>query len=314
MIRFAIAVSCGFILCLSACTNNPRTLVSYVPASSYAVLAVKWHSVEKDPELKRIAKGAEIEKIFADLGVSSQEVSEFAVFGDLQNLASGSTGLIAKGTFNTKDLVNSLKKRGWAEEDLEGKRVYVNPSDSSYLTTFDAKMFMLGTQSGVKAVIAARAKPELRFTSNPAYKRLSARFEGKQYPILMIAAFPQATQDMASAALQLSSTVMDLVGVGPLGELLNQIGYAKGLSCGISRTNDAFPIHVSAVMKDEDAAEFVAGTLNILKNVAALARRNNSQRDVEAAKVLKTISIERSRDVISIRMTMPAPALREFNR
>jgi len=305
--RLAIFVCCALMLQLSACTRSSdrSALLTYVPASSFAVLAVKWHSVMKDQELKRMVKGNEIEKLFEEIGVTSDEVTEFVVFGDLQSSA-GSTGLIAKGSFNSKDIVNSLKKRGWEEQDLEGKRIYVNPRDGSCLTTFDAKSFMLGTQSGVRATFAARAEPKLGFISNPAYKTLSVRFERKQYPILMIAALPQASQDMASAALKISSTVMDLAGWGPLGELLNKIGYAKGLSCGISRANDSFPVEVSAVMKDEDSAKFVAGALGLLKSLGGLAPPNsNSRRDIEAARTLKSLSIERSGEVVSMRMLMP---------
>jgi hypothetical protein len=316
MNRFVISISCAFMLCMSACTGsgNPRTLLSYVPASSFAVLAVKWQSVMKDQDLKRVAKGVEIEAVFADLGVATDDVTEFVVFGDLQS-STGNTGLIAKGNFDSKSVVKFLKQRGWEEQNLEGKHIYVNPHDGLCLTIFDTNMFMVGTRSGVEAVFTARAEPERRFTSNPAYKTLAARFEGKRYPILMIAAFPQASQDMANAALQLSSTVMDLAGWGQLGELLNKIGYAKGLSCGVSRENDSFPVEVSAVMKDEDSAKFVAGALNLLKNLAALAPANtNSQRDIEAARSLKSMSIERSREVISMSMLMPRASLSDINR
>lgn len=315
MNRFVISVCCAFMLCISACTGpgNPRGLLSYVPSSSFAVLAVKWPSVMKDQDLKRMTKGAEIEKVFDELGVASDDVTEFVVFGDLQS-STGSTSLIAKGNFDSKSVVKSLKQRGWEEQDFDGKRLYVNPHDGSCLTTFDTNLFMLGTQSSVEAVFTARAKPELRFTANPAYKTLATRFEGKRYPILMVAAFPQASQDMANAALQISSTVMDLAGWGPLGDLLNKIGYAKGLSCGISRANDSFPVEVSAVMKDEDSAKFVAGTLGLLKSLGSLAPPNsNSRRDLEAARTLKSLSIERSGEVVSIRMLMPKTALRDLN-
>jgi len=315
MNRFVISVCCAFMLCMPACSGpaNPRGLLNYVPSSSFAVLAVTWSSVLKDQDLKRMAKGSEIEKVFEELGVASDDVTEFVVFGDLQS-STGSTGLIAKGNFDSKSLVKSLKHRGWEEQEFNAKRVYVNPNDGSYLTTFDTNLFMLGTQSGVKAVFNARANPELRFTANPAYRTLATRFEGKRYPILMVAAFPQASQDMASAALQISTTVMDLAGWGPLGELLNKIGYAKGLSCGISRANDSFPVEVSAVMKDEDSAKFVAGALGLLKSLGSLAPANsNSRGDIEAARTLKNLSVERSGEVVSMKMLMPKAALRDLN-
>lgn len=67
-------------------------------------------------------------------------------------------------------------------------------------------------------------------------------------------------------------------------------------------------------MKDEDSAKFIAGALNLLKNLAGLAPPNtNSQRDIEAARALKSMSIERSREVISIRMLMLRAVLSEIN-
>lgn len=285
--------------------RNPQTLFSYIPSTSYTVLAVNWTAVSKDPDLKRISKGADVEKLLGQLGVDGGTVSEFAVFGEPGGSAQASNGLIAKGTFNSNDIVKGLQGRGWTERDFEGQRIFVNPTDGSWLTTFDKNLFVLGTQSGVSDAIGARAKPENRFTSKPAYKTLSSHFEATQYPIVMMIALPQASQDMANAALQLSSTVMDLAGVGPLGELLNKIGYAQGLGCAISRKDDLFPVAVSAVMKDEESAKFVSGALTLLRNLGGMVSKNYaSQADPDAARAIQTMSVERSGEVVSIKMTM----------
>lgn len=308
---------CAFILSVAACSgsNSQRNLLNYVPSSSYAVLAVNWKTVRKDPDLTRISKGANVEKLFAQLGVDEETVIEFVVFGGPGGSANASNGLIAKGSFNSDDIVKELKNRGWTEQDFEGRRVYVNPRDASWLTTFDKNLFVLGTESGLKDAIGAKAKSENRFTSNPAYKSLSSRFEGKQYPILMMAALPQASQDMANAAVQITSTVMDLAGVGPLGDLLNKIGYAQGLGCAISHKDDSFPVAVSAVMKDEESAKLVSGTLNLLKNLGGMANKNYaSQTDADAARALQTMSIDRSQEVVSIKMTMSRRDIGAMNR
>lgn len=312
--RAAALACCVSILSLAACSgsDSQRTLLNYVPSSSHAVLAVNWKTVSKDPDLKRISKGAETERLFAQIGLDAQSVVEFAVFGD-----SGSSvrnGLIAKGSFNSNDIVTELKNRGWTEQDFEGRPIYVNPKDASWLTTFDKNLFVLGTESGVRDAIEAESKKERRFTSNPAYKSLSARFEGKQYPILMMVALPQASQDMAHAAVQLTSAAMDLAGVGPLGELLSKIGYAKGLGCAISHNGDSFPVAVSAVMKDEESAEFVSGALNLLKNVGKMVNKNYASQTDIAARALESMSIERSRDVVSIKMTMSRKDIGAMNR
>jgi hypothetical protein len=308
---------CSLICCLTACSGSTsrQTLLGCVPSSSYAVLAVNWKTVSKDPDLKRISKGGEIEKIFEQLGLDSQTVNEFAVYGDPRGSAQTSNGLIVGGSFNANEMVNELTKRGWTEQSFAGRRTYVNPKDASWLATFDKNLFVLGTESGVKDAISAKTKSEHRFTSNPAYKVLAAHFEGKQYPILMMVALPEASQEMANVAVQLTSTVMDLAGVGPLGDLLNKIGYAKGLGCAISHKDESFPVAVSAVMKDEDSAKFVSGALNLLKNLSGMVSKNYvSQTDPDAARAIQTMSVERSREVVSVKMTMSRRDMGAMNR
>jgi len=307
--KFSLSLLAGGLLisCLAACTgsNHQRTLLSYVPSSSYAVLAVNWKTVSKDPDLKRICKGAEIEKLFAQLGLAQETVSEFVVYGDPRAAAASSKGLIAKGSFDTSELVKQLLKTGWAEQELEERRVYVNPKDASWLTTFDKNVFVLGTESAVKDAIGARTSQDKRFTLHPAYKALSPRFEGKQYPILMMVALPQASQDMAKAAVQLTSAAMNLAGVGPLGDLLDKIGYAQGLACAISHEDEYFPVALSAVMRDEESAKFVSGALNLLRGLGVMVSKNQApQPDRDPARAIQTMSVERNREVVSIKMTM----------
>jgi hypothetical protein len=313
----SLIACCLLVFCLTACSgsNNHRTLLGYVPSSSYAVLAVNWKTVRNDPDLKRICKGAEVEKLFAQLGIGEETVTEFAVYGDHRTSAQAGNGLIAKGNFESTEIVRKLVKVGWTERDLEGRRVYINPDGDSWLTTFDKNLIALGTESAVRDAIGAKAKSENRFTSNPAYKVLASHFEGKQYPILMMIALPQASQDMANAAVQLTSTILDLAGVGPLGDLLNKIGYAQGLGCAISHKGEFFPVAVSAVMKDEESAKFVSGALNLLKKLGGMASKNYAaQPNHDAARAIQTMSIERSGEVVSIKMSMSRRDLSAMNR
>lgn len=268
-----------------------------------------------DPDLKKICKGAEVEKLFAQLGLDEETVTEFAVYGDPRASAEGSNGLIAKGRFNSTELVAQLLRIGWEEQQLEGRRIYVNPKDASWLTTFDKNLFVLGTESGVRDAIGAKTKPQNQFTSSPAYKVLSSHFEGNQYPILMMVALPQASQDMANAAVQLTSTAMNLAGVGPLGDLLSKIGYAQGLGCAISHKGEFFPVAVSAVMKDEESAKMVSGALSLLRNLGVMVSKNHtSKSDADVARAIQTMSVERKREVVSIKMTMSKRDLGSMSR
>lgn len=279
------------------------------------MLAVNWQTVRHDPDLKRICKGAEIEKLFAGLGVDAETINEFAVYGDPRGAGQAANGLIARGSFESSEIVQRLIKIGWTTQDIEGRPGYVDPQHTSWLTTFDKNVFVMGTEAAVREAIIARTKSQNRFTAKPEYKGLASHFEGKQYPILMMIALPQASQDMADATLLLTSTVMDLSGVGPLGDLITKIGYARALGCAISRQGELFPIAVSAVMKDEESAKFVSGALNLLKNVGGIVSKNYASRtDSNAARAIQTMSIERSRAVVSIKMAMTRRDLDAMNR
>jgi len=281
--------------------------LAYVPSSSYTVLAVNWKVAREDPDLKRICKGAEIEKLFAQLGLGEETVTEFAVYRDRGTSAQAGNGLIGKGNFDSSEVVKQLIRMGWAEQNLEGRRIYVNPKDASWLTTFGKNLFAFGTESAVRDAIGAKNKSVNRFTHNPAYKVMASHFEGKQYPILMMIALPQASQDMANAAVQLTATVMDLAGVGPLGDLLTKIGYARSLGCGISHKDEFFPVAVAAVMKDEESAKIVSGSLNLLKNLGGSVSNYSSQTNV--ARAIQSMSVERRREVVSVEMTMSTRAV-----
>jgi hypothetical protein len=302
----------GFTACSSS--ESRRSLIGLTPASSFAVLAVDWQKVRNDGELKKVARGAELESVLRELGVASETVTDIAVFSDGRKATDGNTGMIAKGRFSSKDITQGLtNSQKWKQETIDGRRAYVNSVDGSCFLFLESHVFVVSTRSGVSAVIGAAAKPEMRFTASRAYKTLAGRFESKQYPILMMLAFPQTSQDMANAALQISSTVMDLAGIGPLGQLLNKIGYAQALGCAISRNNVSFPLEVFAVMKDEEAAQFVSGGLNLLKTLAALAPTNTQSAQQEtAARSLKSMSITRSREVLSIRMIMSRKDMAEI--
>jgi hypothetical protein len=298
---------CLSILYLAACTGSNRRelLLSFVPSDCYSVLAVDWHAIEKDGDLKTLVKGARIEKLLNDLEVRTETVTDFVVFGDLQQSGKANSALIAKGTFDSKAIVTGLKNRGWTESTFEGRQIYFNPNDSSCLTTYASNLFIVGTEWGVKAAIEAKTKPEMRFTSNRRYKILSSNLKKKNPPILLMVALPETTQAMANAALQISSTVMSFAGIAPLGELLNKIGLPQGLACAISRKNGFLLVEASAIMKDEASAEFVYGTLKIMKSVVDFAsQRGASKTELDSGGTLRSMSIEKVRQVLTIRITV----------
>jgi hypothetical protein len=65
-----------FLVAAGSASNRQQSLLNHVLSSSYTVLAVNWKTVSKDPDLKRISKGAEVEKLFAQLGLDADTVAE----------------------------------------------------------------------------------------------------------------------------------------------------------------------------------------------------------------------------------------------
>lgn len=303
------------VLCLAAAllagcfgSSGRQPLMKLAPEGSYAVIALDWKVVSRDSDLRRVVKTSEAEQIFARLDVDPAEVSELVVFSDASgpDSASGSTGMIVRGSFDKDDVVGGLKRRGWTAESYEGRKLYTNPADGTRVAVLRKNALVLGTRAGVEGTIRADLDPEAGFGETDAYRKLSRRVTGERYPVAMIVAIPQGTQDMAATALEVSATVMDMAGFGPLGELLNKIGYARGLSCTIARKGDAFPVEVTAIMKDEDAATFVSGALNLMKRIPSmLPRQNMSPSDRRAVQELEDISVTRARDVLSIKLVVP---------
>jgi hypothetical protein len=286
-------------------SSGSKSLLKMAPADSFAVLSVNWKTVSRDEDLKRMVKGADAERIFAQLNIASDAVNDLAVFSEAGNSPDATQGMILRGSFKNEEVVAGLKTRGWQEQSYQERKIFSNPADGTCLIALTRNVLVLGTRSGVEGAAKAAHNSAASFAANSTYQKLSSHLDDEKFPVVMMLAFPQTAQDAASTALDISSAVMDLAGVGPLGELLNKIGYARGLGCVISRKGDAFPMQLTAIMKDEEAATFVSGALNLMKGLTKMVpQRNLSPTDQEAFQSLQSLSINRVREIVSLKMTM----------
>jgi hypothetical protein len=286
-------------------SSGRRSLVNIAPASSFAVLSVNWKTVRRDDGLKRIVKDTDAERIFEQLGIASDSVGELVVFSDAGTSPDTSRGIILRGSFKDDDVVSVLKARGWLERQHHEREIFTHPADGTSLLALRKNVLVLGTRAGVEGAAAAEQSRASSFTANSTYKKLAAHIDDEEFPVAMMLAVPQTAQDAAATALEVSSVVMNLAGVGPLGELLNKIGYARGLGCVISRKGNNFPVQMTAIMKDEDAATLVSGALTLLKGLTGIIPEHKlSSSDRKALQSFQSIFIDREREVISIKMTM----------
>jgi hypothetical protein len=309
--RRKLVLALSFCLCapwLAGCHNSSsrKSLAELIPADALVVLSLNWQAVRGDEDLLKLVKGSEFKKVFGQLNVSEEEITDLAVFGDGAEGAAGSTGMLLSGSFDANDATDSLKERGWREQDYEGHEIYLSPTDNTRLAALDSDALVVGTEKGVEGSIRAESDDASAFVSTDAYKRLSKLFDTAQHPVSMMIAFPQQFQDAADTALQVSSVVMDFAGVGALGQLMSKIGYSRAIGCSIGHEGDSFPVELVAVMKDEDAATLISGGLTLLKGIGALSgeRSTRSSEGAEAMRNFQSMSVSREKDVLSIGLVM----------
>lgn len=282
-------------------SSGPQSLVELIPADAIVVLSLHWQAVRGDGDLLTLVKGAEFKKVFAEVNLNEEAVTDVAVFGDgAEGADGGSTAMLLSGSFDGREVAYSIKERGWREESYDGHAVYLSPAGGSYLAALDSGALVCGTKKGVEGVIRVESDVGTSLASTEAYERLSPLFDTAERPVSMMIAFPQHVQDAANAALELSSVVMDFAGVGPIGQLMSKIGYSRAIGCSIGREGESFPVELVAVMKDEDAAALVSGGLTLLKGIGALAGQPPARtpEEAEALRSFQSMSISREGDVL----------------
>lgn len=299
---------CACVQWMAGCrvSSGAWSLAELIPADALVVLSLNWQVVRSDADLLALVKGAEFRKVLAQMNVDEAAVADIAVFSDGGEGAGGSTAMLLSGSFDGSEVAESVKGRGWREESYNGRTVYVSPADGTRLAALDSGMLVCGTKKGVEGVIRVEVDGGESFASTDVYERLSPLFDTAEHPISMMIAFPQQVQDATHAALELSSVVMDFAGIGPIGQLMSKIGYSRAIGCTIGREGELFPVELVAVMKDEEAAAFVSGGLNLLKGLGALAGQPQARtpEEAEALRSFQSMTIDREGDVLSIGLVM----------
>ena len=113
---------------------------------------------------------------------------------------------------------------------------------------------------------------------------------------------------MADAALNATSIALSLFNLGGIGQLLQTVNAAKGFGFSLNKsTREMYPVELCVLMRDEEAAVFVSGSLNALKTISALAAKDN--RDRESLGAIRRMSIVRKREVLAVKMEIPEAAL-----
>ena len=287
-------------------SQGARQLFELVPATSVVAASVDWDAVRDDDGLRRVIPFQGIEQMFGDLGLTSSEVGEFVVFGDGRDARVGSTGLILRGQFDAGEVVERLKERGWREQGEGGGQIYVGPNGQDYCAALD-DMLVVGSRAGVSAVVG---RGDESFASNPTYEKLTAHLEGSDGPVQIVVAAPQRVQDMADAGLAMSSAVLGFAHMDMVAGLVRQLGAVRGVGCALGHRGQAFPVELVAVMRDEETAGLVSGTLNLAQRLAPAVAQPADAAQREAFEQFGQMSVERDEDVLAIKVVMTEAQMR----
>ena len=297
---------CSGLLLLSmcACSLRQSAVLDLVPVDSCAVVIIDWSTVRNDNDLKRLFKGDQFEVILQQLALNSAAVKTAVVFSGINTQATA--GLLLHGSFNRKEEIAALKGRGWQEQRVDGHTVYTNGND--YVAMPQTGTVFAGRREAAAAVFRALADSRQRFNSSSPYKQIAAGMTARNSPIRAFLVIPQGSLDMADAALAATSLALSLFDMGGVGSLLKQINIARGFGLNLDRgTNQAYPMEMCVLMRDEQAAAVVSGSLNLMKRLSAMAATNN--RDEQALRALQNVSVTRVKEVLSIKMTVPRAVL-----
>lgn len=263
-----------------------------------------WATLRSGGELRRLLKGDEFEALLRHLRIDSESVKTATVFSSLNSRTN--SGLLLRGSFDRKAIVSDLKANGWHEESLEGHKVYVNTGE--YVAMPASNTLFAGTREGAAGVFRAVEDSKESVTTSPVYKKISTAMTTKGRPVQAFLLIPQGTLDMAEAALSATSIALSLFNLGGVGELLKAANVARGFALTVeTRKQETYPVELCVLLRDEDSATFVSGSLNAMKTISELASSNNRER--ENLRALRDMTIVRKHEVLAVKMEIPGTVL-----
>jgi hypothetical protein len=275
-----------------------------VPIESCAIMAIDWSAVRADAELRRLLKGAEFETLLRHLGITSESVHTVTVFSTIDSKTN--SGLLLRGSFDWQKIANELKANGFREESLEGHKVYIQADD--FVAMPSSNTLFAGPREGAVGVFHALNNARESIVASGAYKKINASMTTKGQPLRAFLLVPQGTLDMADAALTATSFALSLFNLGGVGELLKAVNVARGFGVTVaSGAHESYPVELSVLMRDEEAARFLSGSLNAMKTISELA--STDVREQESLRAIRQMTIVRTKEVLAVRMEIPGRAL-----
>jgi len=294
-----LGLSCSLSNVVAQRSMNP---IALVPPTAVAVARINWTVVSRDARFRAMLNADQLDRGLAPLKISGSDVSEIVLFSGINSSPSGVVAGVFRGTFNLPAVNAALKSQSSSELKYKGHTVYFNQVDRSSATILRPGMLVVGSQKGIEGVIDVALNPRESLTSRPPFNSLLGRFVRGKQPISFAMALPLEHQMVAEVGVKVVAALFSLSGLGPLGFVIDKIGFPNAIGFGITRSGNAFPTELLARMKDESSAALISGTLNLAQSINL--NMLSDRMPASDREMLKNMSVTRTRSLLSIEMVL----------
>jgi len=281
--------------------SSPGSLI-LVPRNAVAVAKLDWNVVGRDPHFRTMLNGEQFDRALSQLRIKGSDISEIVVFTGVNTATTGTLAGIFRGAFNSQAVTAELRSQNLTETVYRGRTTFFNASDQSYTAILRSGLLVVGTERGVRSVIDTELNPRSGLLLRPPFNTVLSTLKTSRHPISFMMGIPGEYRSIADVATRVVSAMFSIAGLGPVGFVLNKIGFPYTLGFSIARSGSSFPILLLAQMKDSTSASLISGTLNVMQgfNLGMLSDQMSST-DRE---MLKNLSVSRTGALLSIRMVV----------
>jgi hypothetical protein len=305
ILAFSLLINC-FWSCTSGRNAAP---IELVPADAVIAVSANWQEVCKDNHLKKLANMQAINNLLQLFGIEPSSVAKLVLFSKRLNPKNDDIAMIFNGSYNLQRLLERARSQNFTRQTYQGQEFYCNETTAQALCVLRGGLVSLGARDLVEDTLAVMQSPAKALARQPSIRRMM-QTKDRQVSLEVLLAMPQEVEDMNNVALHMSSFLLDLAGIGVIGELLNTIGFARALNCSLVRRGNRFAVELKVAMKDENAASLISGSLNLLKKTSAfIPREQMSADDRMAIEKFNDLKVTRNQEVLAISMSIPEEEL-----
>ena len=303
---FSIAAGCLTVVVigsLNPALSQVRTgSLGLVPKGAVAAARIDWSVAGHDDRFRRMLNAEQLDRGLSQLRISGSEISEIVVFSGMNSTLTGTIAGIFRGTFKPQAVIAQLKSQGLVESAYRGRTLYFNPVDRSYTSILRSGVLVVGSEKGVQGVLDVETNPRSGLMLRPPFSTVLSNLKNSRHPISFMMGIPNEYRSVANIATKVVSAMFSIAGLGPVGFVLNRIGFPYTLGFSIARHGSNFPVVLLAQMKDSTSAALISGTLNVMQGInLGMLSNQMSSTDRE---MLRNVSVSRSGALLSIRMVL----------